>query len=303
MPIRFTCPYCGWTTDVADRYVGRSGDCAACGKAIEVPAGQDDRKNPCSARRNWMPVPAVFGLLVLLVVGSAAFFGGMAYLALKPSGVPILNRNAQVAKCAANMQKISSALGAYVAEHGHFPPAYTTDEGGVPLHSWRVLILPYLGYEPLYEQLKLDEPWNSKHNSRFASQMPLEYHCPADPQAFNGETSYVVIEGPGGFPFNKSETISLADMRDGATRTLIVVETTGLGLGWMQPSDVTSGELEWAPGASVRGIGSQHADGRFLVLTADGSVSALDADTTAAELRALATIAGGEAVYPVLSPP
>ena len=37
MPIKFTCPHCGATTDVADRYAGQTGPCASCGKTITVP--------------------------------------------------------------------------------------------------------------------------------------------------------------------------------------------------------------------------------------------------------------------------
>ena len=52
----------------------------------------------------------------------------------------------------------------YEAQHGCFPPAYSVDKDGRPLHSWRVLLLPYLDEEELYKQLRLDEPWDSPHN-------------------------------------------------------------------------------------------------------------------------------------------
>jgi len=37
MPINFTCPNCGATTEVADQYAGQSGPCAHCGKTVTVP--------------------------------------------------------------------------------------------------------------------------------------------------------------------------------------------------------------------------------------------------------------------------
>ena len=37
MPIHFTCPHCGTTTEVADQYVGQTGPCVRCGKTITVP--------------------------------------------------------------------------------------------------------------------------------------------------------------------------------------------------------------------------------------------------------------------------
>lgn len=307
MAVRFTCPYCGWTTDVADRYLGRSGECAACGKSIKIPGGSsaEEAATPSSDVQKNRPSSSLLlaGLLALVLLAGVIFFGGMAYVALKPSAVPLLNRNADAAKCAANFKGIGAALSGYVTDKGHFPPAYSTDENGMPLHSWRVLILPYMGYGALYEQLKLDEPWNSEHNARFFNQTPAEYRCPADLQAPVDETNYFVIQGPGGFVFNAHETIVPAEILDGVAQTLLVVEATNMGVLWMQPTDISAQELAWGAGAGLRGIGSEHFDGRFFLLTADGQVSALDTGTTPSELQALATIAGAEAVYPVLLPP
>jgi hypothetical protein len=239
-------------------------------------------------------------MLVLLV--GLIFFGGLAYLALKPSAGPLLKRNTDAAKCAANFKRIGAAINAYVNDKGHFPPAYSTDENGVPLHSWRVLILPYMGYGGLYEQLRLDEPWNSEHNTRFANQMPAEYRCPSDLQALGGETNYFVIRGPGGFLFHADVTTAPHEILDGAAQTLLAVEATNMGVLWTQPTDISAVELGWGSTA-LRRIGSGHLDGRFFILMADGQVHAVDATTTPSELQALATIAGGEAVYPALLPP
>jgi hypothetical protein len=32
---------------------------------------------------------------------------------------------------------------------------------GERLHSWRVVLLPYLGQQELYEKIRLDQPWDS----------------------------------------------------------------------------------------------------------------------------------------------
>ena len=63
--------------------------------------------------------------------------------------VPVLQRvrqnssDARAAKCLAT---IGMALISYYHEHGSYPPAYIADATGRPKHSWRVLLLPYLGY-------------------------------------------------------------------------------------------------------------------------------------------------------------
>src|SRR5688500_14578472 len=47
--------------------------------------------------------------------------------------------------CVDNLHRIGLALHGYAGAHDAFPPAYTVDEAGNPLHSWRTLILPFLG--------------------------------------------------------------------------------------------------------------------------------------------------------------
>lgn len=81
-------------------------------------------------------------------------------------------------ECLDNIRRIKLAMEVYYAEYGEVVPAYTTNESGEPLHSWRVLLLPYLGYRRLYEKIRLEEPWNSEWNSQF-NLVPDCYCCPA----------------------------------------------------------------------------------------------------------------------------
>ncbi len=46
--------------------------------------------------------------------------------------------------CANNLRQLALALHSYFDDHGHLPPPYIADSQGKPMHSWRVLILPYL---------------------------------------------------------------------------------------------------------------------------------------------------------------
>ena len=82
--------------------------------------------------------------------------------------------------CISNMKQIGLAVQSYESVHGHFPPAYTTDDQGNPLHSWRVLILPYLEEEELYDSIDLTKPWYHPDNLALANRMPWVYRCPAD---------------------------------------------------------------------------------------------------------------------------
>ena len=63
-------------------------------------------------------------------------------------GLLPIRRAAQKASCEANMRTIGLALQNYHSVYGSFPPAYATDAAGNPMHSWRILILPFAGESP-----------------------------------------------------------------------------------------------------------------------------------------------------------
>jgi hypothetical protein len=94
-------------------------------------------------------------------------------------------------ECRNRLHAIGSAIARYVDVHGHYPPAYVTDEHGAPMHSWRVLILPYLArpatdgrggandtYADVYSEYRDHEPWNSPHNATLAERVTA-YQCAA----------------------------------------------------------------------------------------------------------------------------
>ena len=75
----------------------------------------------------------------------------------------------------------------------HFPaPAAITDAKGKPLLSWRVAILPYFEQNALYDQFRLDEPWDSPHNLKLLKTMPAVYVNERHPElAAQGKTTVV----------------------------------------------------------------------------------------------------------------
>ena len=54
--------------------------------------------------------------------------------------------------------------------HDFWPPAVLVGPDGKPWHSWRVLLLPYLGHRDLFEQYEFSQPWDSAKNLRAARQ-------------------------------------------------------------------------------------------------------------------------------------
>ncbi len=74
--------------------------------------------------------------------------------------------------CQHKLKQIGVALHAYHDRHGVFPPAVVTEEAGRVMHSWRVLILPFVGEDALYRQYDLSQPWNSSHNQALLTGTP-----------------------------------------------------------------------------------------------------------------------------------
>src|SRR5690606_32285044 len=103
-------------------------------------------------------------LVSIASIALAAAVAGLAVLLLGPAfqaarTVTLRHR------CASNLQQLALALDAYERSYGSYPPAYLVGPDGKPWHSWRVLVLPYLGSEEnrLYQQYDMNQPWNSPH--------------------------------------------------------------------------------------------------------------------------------------------
>lgn len=293
MPIQFTCPHCGTETDVAYEYAGQSGPCAACGKTITVPslAAAPDYRTP--ARGSQGPIVAIILILVVGVAGLVVC-GGAFFWLLRSSGAPGgPGRPPMQAECVNNLMQIGIAMHSYHAEHGSFPPAYVADESGRPMHSWRVLLLPYLGEQGVYDQYNFDEPWNSPNNLALADLIAPVYRCPEDRQGNPSETSYAMIVGPGTISAGATAT-KTADIKDGSSRTIMVVEVTDSGIHWMEPRDLRAERLSFGiTDGTPEGIRSNHRRGAN-ALFCDGHVQFLEDRTDSAQIKAMTTIAGGE---------
>ena len=195
--------------------------------------------------------------------------------------------------CMNQVRQIALAILNYESEHGHFPPPYSTDENGRPLHSWRVLILPYLEEIALYKTIDLSKPWNHPDNLKLASRMPDVFKCPSDKSRFSDQTTtFVAVVGkntawPLGTP------VKVSDISDGMANTLLVVESTSSRVHWMAPFDPTIESIvPVAKNGATLLLGSEHAGDISNCVFCDGHVKGLRNDLSAAKLRALVTING-----------
>ena len=101
--------------------------------------------------------------------------------------------------CMNHMRNVSMALQVYATNNnGELPPAYIADENGKPMHSWRVLLLPCIGHQDLYDRYNFDEPWDGPNNSKLAALIRDVYRCTDeyDTDDTSPWTSFVAVVGP-----------------------------------------------------------------------------------------------------------
>jgi hypothetical protein len=163
------------------------------------------------------------------------------------------------------------------------------------MHSWRVLILPYLEHRQLYARYNFNEPWNGPNNRLLANQIGDVFRCRTDNPAKPAETSYVAVVGPRTI-WPGAKCVTFGDIPDGATKTVLVVEVGGSGIHWMEPRDLDMSALKLAARpARTNPISSGHPGGPQAAM-ADASVRTLSKSMRRDTLEALLTRDGGEPI-------
>ena len=146
-----------------------------------------------------------------------------------------------------NLKQMILAMHSFHDANQRLPPqAICSKTDGRPLLSWRVAILPYIEQLPLYNEFKLDEPWDSPHNIKLLPRMPPIYAAPgvAGPP---GNTFYQVFTGPGaGFELQTMMNSQFGAMGMGlaggfpnGTSNVIGIAEAAQPVPWTKPADLT----------------------------------------------------------------
>ena len=308
MSFEFTCPFCLNRTRVAEEYLGHSGPCAACGKPVLMPTRdssrrlvypvqtgkqlQVDLRSESSEQRpeddrgllRAMLAISSISLLVILVVGIWV-------------GLPALRRQMSIAACNSDLDRmkvIVTALNAYCDRYGSYPTPQVVDKAGKPLLSWRVLILPFMGYGDLYEQFALDQSWDSPLNLSLIGQMPREFCSSNSPDAWgNKQPNYVLVTGsltlfPGSGPLGYKQASDAP--------TLLLVETLNGVTGWTEPGEIDMDTVGVSFGTlPMQSIGGLH-HGVALGVDTQGNGVIIPKTISKRDLEALVTPNGAELI-------
>jgi hypothetical protein len=217
-------------------------------------------------------------------------------LALVGIRIQAAREAARKSVCSGHLCQIQLALLNYHEIYGCFPPAYIPDAEGKPMHSWRVLILPYLERKAIYDAYHFDEPWNGPSNRQLASRINTSlFCCPSGNSEDLSLTDYVVIIGDHtAFPGGKS--ISLDDIRDGQN-TILVAEIANSDINWMEPRDLKFDEMSFQINDKRRpSISGPHPGCALVSMQSSCSGQAISDRVPPEDVRALVTIDGGEEV-------
>jgi hypothetical protein len=157
---------------------------------------------------------------------------------------------------------------------GRVPPAVVYGKDGKPLLSWRVMLLPLIEQDELFQEFHLDEAWDSPHNLALLPRMPLTYAAPPGKQhkvpPYNTVCHVFVGKGTA---FESPDPLK-------CSATLLIVEA-GKPVPWTKPE-----ELVYDPNGPLPDMEGLFHD--FIrVVYADASLHIIAKGTSEAALRAL----------------
>jgi hypothetical protein len=223
-------------------------------------------------------------------VACAGIVASLLMLSAAPAWAQLVQIDQNGYQNVQNLAQIALAMNNFDAVNNTLPGQYL-QTGGNPTLSWRVAILPYLGYAQLYNSFDKTKPWNDAVNLPLLQQMPAVFRSPADPVGAT-TTRYEVGVGSN-MIFNGPTGVKLGSISDGTSNTLLVGEAAA-GVPWTQPQDLPIGPNPTLPGSGFSSITPGFVPFAF----ADGSVHFLSDNIDSSTLLHLFQLNDGAVIDP-----
>ncbi len=155
-----------------------------------------------------------------------------------------------------NIEKISKAILNLYGKNKAMTGLYMASSGGIPTLSWRVALLPEMGYDELYSKFNPEEPWDGPNNKKLLELIPDEF---VSPERFDIKTNYLLPAGPPYIFGTPNFTFGVDS--DRADSTILLVEVNDeRAIPWTMPGDYT----DYGQGVK-NGIGKLRGDGTYAV--------------------------------------
>ena len=213
-----------------------------------------------------------------------------------PVAAPVQNlkRNA-VARTGtgSKLRQVYDALELYANDNnGKYPPPYTKSAQGAPLLSWRVLILPYIEQQNLFNKFNQNEPWDGPTNKPLLSYMPKMYLSSGNSEVNSEFKTTFLAPVAKETVFSPAGGVTKNAISDGLSNTILVADVDDdFATEWTRPVDLNVNSQNPALGL----INSNPAG--FMALFCDGSVKVAP-NRPLPNVWAMFTIGGGEQVNP-----
>ena len=193
---------------------------------------------------------------------------------------------------ARNLQQLGLAMHNYHDTYRRFPTAVRFDKDGKRNRlSWRVHLLPFLGEQDLYQQFKLDEPWDSEHNRKLVPAIPTAFQSSKQQLNAKGMTKLVAPVADKAIFSTTKEDVDMAKIVDGTSNTILLVEADDAhAVEWTRPDDLEVKREQPLAGLQIR------EPGAVLVLLADGSHRFMRSSLEKEQILALMTRDGMEQI-------
>ena len=161
-----------------------------------------------------------------------------------------------------------------------------------PQLSWRVHLLPFLGYQQLYDKFRLNEPWDSPHNVKLLEEMPEVYASPGG-NAKDGMTRFQLPtsnDRKSNYLYKHWSYSMTASITDGAFNTyMLAYVTSESNVRWTEPVDIVVDPAD--PVGTVVKVPNEKV---AMMRASSRQIDWVDSKTNKELFNALLTASGGE---------